>query len=173
MKILITYAGRFGSTRGVAETIAEVLCRQGAVVDVKRIRQIEEITRYNAVVVGSAIHYDQWMNEARTFVREYKNDLMVLPVAYFFTCLVLSRQTEKTKRQARAYAEALLSLVDEVTPVSIGRFAGVLDYGRMPFLFRLVARVIFGIKGVAEGDYRDWEHIRSWAADLRLGPEEK
>jgi menaquinone-dependent protoporphyrinogen oxidase len=55
-----------------------------------------------------------------------------------------------------------------VRPVSEGLFAGVLDISQVPSLgdrlkFRL--SVLFGVW--SEGDHRDWNAIRAWAADLK------
>ena len=54
-----------------------------------------------------------------------------------------------------------------VKPVSEGLFAGVLDIKKVPtasdrFKFRL--SVLFGVW--TEGDHRDWNAIRAWAAGL-------
>ncbi len=52
-------------------------------------------------------------------------------------------------------------------PVSTGLFAGVLDIGKIrSFSDRLKFRVsvLFGVW--KEGDHRDWNAIRDWAASL-------
>jgi hypothetical protein len=55
-----------------------------------------------------------------------------------------------------------------VKPVSTGLFAGVLDIGKISsagdrLKFRM--SVLFGVW--KEGDHRDWNAIRDWAARLR------
>jgi len=165
-KILVTYASQFGSTKEVAEVIAEVLAQENTIVEAKWIREVKDLEGYNAVVVGSAIQYDRWMPEARQFVATHQDTLSKLPVAFFFTCLTLSKKTPKSNRQAMGYAEKLKALLSHSKPLSIGRFAGVLNYSKMPFVFRLVARVFLSILGVREGDHRDWNAIRSWAENV-------
>ena len=108
------------------------------------------------------------MPEAIKFVTTHQNSLSKLPVAYFFTCLTLSKQSEKAEHKAMAYSDKLYSLVPQVKPVSVGRFAGVLDYSKMSCFIRLVAKGIFAIIGVTGGDYRCWDAIRSWAKGIHF-----
>lgn len=154
-KILVTYATQFGTTAEVAETISEVLCQDGAVVETKWVKEVKSLNNYDAVIIGSAIQYDKWMPEAAEFVRANQQLLSQLPVAYFFTCLTLSKRTVKTERQAMAYADKLVALAPHVKPVGVGRFAGVLNYSKMSLFFRLMFVFISLITGVQEGDYRD------------------
>ena len=72
------------------------------------------------------------------------------------------------KKKAMAYSDKLYSLVPQVKPVDVGRFAGVLDYNKLSFFFRLIFKVMLSILGVQEGDYRDWEAIRAWAKETQL-----
>ena len=176
-KILLAYATKYGSTREVAEVIGQVSCQAGATVDIKCIKNVKDLSDYDAVIIGSAIQYDQWMPEARKFVTTHQNNLSKIPVAFFFTCLTLSSQTEKAEHQAMAYSDKLYALHPQIKPFSVGRFAGVLDYRKMSFFSRLIARGILTIFGVKEGDYRNWDAIRLWANDvhtkLNLTPAEK
>lgn len=167
-KILVAYATEFGTTSEVAEVIGEVLCEDGARVDIKWVNNVKDLTHYNAVIIGSAIQYDKWMPDAIQFVTTHQCSLSQMPVAYFFTCLTLSRQTEKTKRQAMTYSNKLYSLDPHVKPVSVGCFAGALDYSKMSFFSRQFSKVLYSILGVKEGDYRDWDAIRSWAKAMNL-----
>lgn len=165
-KILVAYASGFGSTQGIAEAIGQVFCDAGAEVDIKWIENIIGIQNYDAVVIGSAIQYDQWMPEARKFVITHQATLNQVPVAFFFACLALSKQNEKTSQQGLKYAQKLYALSPLVQPLSIGRFAGELDYRRLPILMRLFFKIFLAFVGAKEGDYRDWDAIRRWSKDV-------
>ncbi len=167
-KILIAYATEFGTTGEVAEAIGEVLYQEGNTVETKWVKNVKDVNNYDAVIIGSDIQYDKWMSDATEFVTANQNSLSKLPVAYFFTCLTLSSQSEKAEKQAMAYSDKLVALVPQVKPVSVGRFAGVLDYSKMSFFVRLIFKVISLITGVQEGDYRDWDAIRSWAKSMHF-----
>ncbi len=168
-KILVAYASESGTTAEVAEAIGEVLCQEGNTVETKWVKNVNDLNNYDAVIIGSAIQYDRWMPEATEFVMAHQNVLNKLPVAYFFTCLALSIQNEKAaKKKAMAYSDKLYALVPQVRPVDVGRFAGVLDYNKLSFFFRLIFKGISSILGVQEGDHRDWEAIRAWAKETQL-----
>ena len=139
-------------------------------VEVKPLGKIKDITSSNAVIIGSAIQYDKWMPEATEFVLTNQNVLEKMSVAYFFTCMTLSRRNKKNERQAMGYSDRLYALTPRVKPVNIGRFAGAVDYAKMSLPFRLILGGVLTVMGVKEGDYRDWDAIRNWAVgtDLKL-----
>ncbi|MCP4610447.1 MAG: hypothetical protein GY845_17200, partial [Planctomycetes bacterium] len=141
-KILIAYASESGTTAEVAEAIGEVLCQEGNTVETKWVKNVNDLNNYDAVIIGSAIQYNKWMPEATEFVTANQNILSKLPVAYFFTCLALAIQNEKIKKKkAMEYSDKLYALAPQVKPVDVGRFAGVLDYNKLSFLFRLIFKV--------------------------------
>lgn len=165
-RILVVYESQFGSTAEVAEAIGNVLEAKGAPVDVKKIKDVTTIDEYSKVVIGSAIQYDKWMPEAREFVKTHQNVLEGMDVSCFFVCLVLSKGTEKSIQKSKGYALKINELIPSVKVDTVGQFAGVLDYSKMSFGQRLAAKALFAIIGVKEGDYRDWEAIRAWAAGV-------
>ena len=164
-KILIVYESEFGSTKEVAEFIGRNYCHKGVSVDVQWAQNIKNIQGYSGVILGSAIHYDDWMGSMKKFVKAHEDMLMSMRVGYFFTCMTLSRGSEKSIQEAQSYANKLKSF-SKITPHSIGQFAGVLDYGKMSFIHRMMAKPIFAMLGIKEGDYRDWEQIKGWSDTL-------
>ncbi|MCP3932068.1 MAG: hypothetical protein GY705_23595 [Bacteroidetes bacterium] len=167
-KILIAYASQFGTTGEVAEAIGKVLCQAGNMVETKWVKNVKDLNDYDAVIIGSPIRFDRWMPEATEFVKTNQRTLQQLPVAYFFTCLVLHKLNTKADLQAKKYSDKLQALVPQIKPVSIKGFVGVLDYSKMGFFSRLIMKVILFNKNVKEGDYRDWDAIRAWTKDTQL-----
>ena len=156
--ILIAYASRLGSTAEVAQAIADEI---GAVA--LWIGDIDSLAGYDAVIIGSAIRYDKWLPEATGFVDTHHSTLQTMPVAAFLTCLTLSHKSPKALQQATRYAESIATTLPHTRAADIGQFAGVLDYSKMPRRARLLVRLIFAFLRVPEGDYRDWQAIRTWA----------
>lgn len=164
-KILITYASRTGSTENTAEVIANILAQDGISVDVLPMKDVTDLTLYQAVVAGSAIQNRQWLPEAVAFIHRHRTVLNQKPFAMFTLCMTLAMKNgEKYRPDVQAWLGPVRRLVQ---PVSEGLFAGVLDLGKIPSLgdrlkFRL--SVLFGVW--SEGDHRDWEAIRAWAMQL-------
>jgi menaquinone-dependent protoporphyrinogen oxidase len=158
-RILVAYASRAGSTGEVAEAIGKVLCEGGAAVDVRRAKEVTDVSGYRAVIVGSGVYMGQWMSEAIKFVEAHQDALSRAPVAYFTVCLTMREDTDENRREVAAYLDPLREVVQ---PTSVGLFAGRLDCSNLPFLYRLIAKAM----GSAEGDFRDWEAIRAWAGEL-------
>ena len=158
-KILVAYASRTGSTGEVAETIGEVLRDGGATVDIHWAKDVTNVNAYRAVVAGSAIYMGQWMSEAVKFVKTHQDALSRMPVAYFAVCLTMKDDTEANRRTVAAYLDPVREVVQ---PVGLGLFAGRLDSSKLPFHYRLIIKAM----KQPEGDYRDWEAIRTWAGEL-------
>jgi menaquinone-dependent protoporphyrinogen oxidase len=165
-KILVTYASRFGSTAGVAEAIGKNLAESGLHVDIVPMREVKDLSPYQAVVAGSAINAGEWLPEAMQFMQTHRVELNQKPFAAFLVCMTL---TMRNADQYRDHVASWLAPVRAlVKPVSEGLFAGGLDIAKIPsFSDRLKFRlsVLFGVW--KEGDHRDWRLIRTWAEGLR------
>ena len=163
-RILVTYASRSGSTRGIAEAIGATLAESGLQVDVMPMQEVEDLSPYRAVVVGSAIQAAQWLPEAMQFVRDHQSELARKPFATFLVCMTLAMKRGNYRDQV---ADWLASVRALVRPVSEGLFAGVLNVRQVRSLgdrlkFRL--SVMMGVW--SEGDHRDWNAIHTWAESL-------
>jgi menaquinone-dependent protoporphyrinogen oxidase len=161
-RVLVAYATRAGSAGEVATTIAETLRQAGQAAEVRPARDVTDLCPYQAVIVGSAIYMGQWMPDAVKFVRRHRQTLSQKPVAYYAVCLTLKDDTEENRCTVAAYLDPVRTEVPEVKPVDVGLFAGRLDYGKLSFLYRTIIKKM----GAPEGDYRDEEAIRAWAASL-------
>jgi len=165
-KILVTYATRTGSTKGVAEAISKTLSESGEEVDVISMHEVKDFTTYKAVIAGSAIQAGKWLPEALEFVSKNKTVLNQKPLAVFLVCMTLAMpKGESYRSTVSGWLSPVRSLV---TPVSEGIFAGTLDIKKIPsFSDRLKFRlsVLFGVW--KEGDNRDWKAIELWAKNLK------
>ncbi len=165
-KILVTYATRTGSTRGVSEAIAKTLLETGEDVDVIPMQDVPDVTSYRAVVAGSAIQAGKLLPEAMEFIKAHRSMLCQKPFAVFIVCMTLAMPKGESYR---SHVSGWLSPVrDLVTPVSEGIFTGMLDIKKIPSLVdRLKFRtsVLFGVW--KEGDHRDWNAIDEWSKNLK------
>lgn len=150
-KVLVAYATKYGSTKEVAEAVAETLREHGLDSEVRPARNVHSLDGYGAVVLGAALYMGRWHQDARTFLRRHHTALLRLPVAIF--ALGPLSTAEKEKQGSRAQLDRALKTFYWLTPVSIEVFGGVIDPTRLHFPFN----------HMPEGDARDWAAIRAWA----------
>jgi menaquinone-dependent protoporphyrinogen oxidase len=162
-RILIAYGSRCGSTGGVAEAVGQVLSAAGATVDVRLVKNVNDVSPYQAVIVGSAIRMGKWLPEVVDFIKTHQETLSRVPVAYFAVCLAMKDDTAENRQKALGYLDPVRKQFPQVKPADIGLFAGAVDYGKLSFAYSLILKV----KGAPEGDFRNWEAIRTWAAGVR------
>ena len=187
--ILVTYATMAGSTAEVAQAVAEEIERAGLEVDVLPIDTVGDLAGYAGVVVGGPMIMG-WHREARRFLKAHRRALQHIPLAVFVTAISLTHPEERVvdgvpvfvdeklpkppaqpgrlsfrERYARLprYVRPILAAARPARPVSIGLFAGRLEYGRLkPWAVLFV----MGIIQAPAGDRRNWAAIREWAAGL-------
>ncbi|WP_055569250.1 flavodoxin domain-containing protein [Streptomyces atriruber] len=69
MHVWVGYATAHGSTRDSAQRIGMRLSAAELHVDVRAMREVQAAPAYEAFVLGSAIHSQAWLPEAKDFVR--------------------------------------------------------------------------------------------------------
>jgi menaquinone-dependent protoporphyrinogen IX oxidase len=188
-KVLVAFATMAGSTAEVAQTVGQELARSGVHVDVVPIGEVKDVAGYDAVVVGAPMILG-WHRTALRFLRRHRTALRRIPLAVFVTAISLTQTGETSvdgvpvvlderlpkpprtpgrlsyrERYARLanYCRPILRATRPVRPVSIGVFAGRLEYGRLKWWAVLFVMVVIQ---AAAGDRRNWEAIRAWAAGL-------
>ncbi|MBN1194198.1 MAG: flavodoxin domain-containing protein [Methanomicrobiaceae archaeon] len=160
--ILVAYATRYGSTREVAEAIGTALREEGAAVDVVRADEVADITLYSMVVIGSPVYAGSWLSDALDLVTRHREALARIPVAVFAVGILIADDTPGNRQKLQAAFEPVLQLI---TPVSTALFPGKLDSKALSFPLRMMLKVM----KTPEGDYRNWDAIRSWAKGLGAG----
>src|SRR5690606_4497835 len=72
MRILVAVASKHGSTREIAEAIAQELKSQGLDVDLQPVETVIQVSNYDAVVFGSAIYAGSWLPAAKRFAETFR-----------------------------------------------------------------------------------------------------
>jgi menaquinone-dependent protoporphyrinogen oxidase len=166
MTVLVTYASKHGSTEEIAERIAATLRRSGLDTDLQPADVVRDVEPYGAVVLGSAIYYGSWLNEAREFVHRFETALAARPV-WLFASGPLGVEVKDAEPQPKEFVEFQQS----VSPRDPRVFFGALDRSQLSFMERMVVK---GIRA-PEGDFRDWKAIEEWAESIAraLAPSER
>jgi menaquinone-dependent protoporphyrinogen oxidase len=160
-EILVVYASKCGSTGEIAKVIAEEIARRGPPTDVMPVEKVTELTGYSAVVLGSAVRFGQWLAPAVDFTARFKEKLGTMPVAIFTAHIMALGGSEADRAGRQAYIQPVLKAV---RPVSTAFFAGCVEPEKLSFVEKTIGRIV----GSPEGDKRDWEKIRAWAAELKI-----
>ncbi len=156
MRVLVTYASKHGSTQGIAEAIGGRLRERGVDAEVRPVRDVDDMERYDAVVVGSAVYLGSWMKEALAFLDRHAEALRRIPVWLF------SSGPTGTDPTDAALLDKQRRRLDAVGARGHHLFRGALDPEHLGFLER---RVVKAAK-TPLGDFRDWSEVECWADEI-------
>ena len=187
-KILVAYSTNAGSTGEVAQALGKVLAETGAQVEVHSIREVETLGGYGAIVLAGPMIFG-WHRKMLRFIAKNRKALAGVPIAYCMTGLHVTRAGEPTgpavpltidpeileepgtpdsltfrerHTSIGSYLGPVLKRTSPLRPISIGIFAGKLDYRRLKLPQKLFVMLVIAAKA---GDSRDWEAIGSWARE--------
>ena len=166
-KVLITYSSRTGFTQGVAEMIAKTLSGDILDVDVVPMKEVRNISAYQAVIAGSGIQAGAWLPEAMDFIQKNQQELSEKQFAAFLVCMTLAMKNGDTYR--RHVKEWMQPVRDLVPTFSENIFAGGLDFDKIQTnVDRMKFRMSTLIGIWKEGDHRDWDAIQRWGQELKV-----
>ncbi len=158
-KVLIVYATKQGSTTEVAQKIGDTLSEKGIDVDVKTAQEVTSLNGYSTVIIGSAIRMASWLPDAVDFVKKHQQTLKETKTAIFSVHILNSADTPESAKEREAYTKEINELI---TPQTEAFFTGKVE----PAELRFVDRMLFKMVNSPEGDFRDWDAIRSWAKQI-------
>ena len=152
--LLVAHGSKHGSTEEVAEAIAQRLRKKGLEVELVRAAEVEDLTPYDGVVLGGALYFGRWHQNAARFLAKHRRVLAEQPPAVF--ALGPMRADDHGLAESRAQLDKALAKVPEVKPRSIAVFGGVID----------PAKLRFPLSRMPASDARDWNAIDEWADDV-------
>jgi menaquinone-dependent protoporphyrinogen oxidase len=156
MRVLVTASTKYGATGEIAQAIGQVFGECGWDVVVVPPEQVQELDSFDAVVLGSAVYAGHWLKPARELVDRCSAALAAKPVWLFSSGPI--GDPPKPEEDPVDVAEIL-----QVTKARGHRvFAGKLVKKQLSFPDRAIAAAL----RVPEGDFRDWQEVRTWAAEI-------
>jgi menaquinone-dependent protoporphyrinogen oxidase len=163
MKVLVAYASKYGSTKGIAEFIAEKLRMQGVEVEIQKVDSVRNPRDYGALVIGSSAYMGHWMKEAIEFVMRNRDALSSRPVWLFSSGpLVNNASLNDPKLEPKEIAE----FEGAINPQDHRVFFGALDRKKLGFKDRMIAMMPASRALFPEGDFRNWNDIEAWASNI-------
>jgi menaquinone-dependent protoporphyrinogen oxidase len=158
VRLLVTAASRHGATHEIASAIADGLTRGGVDGTARHTEDVESLDGYDAYVIGSAVYVGRWLDSARDLVEAHADTLAARPVWLFSSGPLGPPDALKPEGDPVDVA----GLMETVQGVDHRVFAGRLDRKLLSFGEKAVVIAV----RAPEGDFRDWEAIDGFAADI-------
>ncbi len=186
--VLVTYITHSGTTRDVAEAIAEEITNTGIEAKALELSQVKNINEYDAVVLGAPMILG-WHRDALKYLKTHRLELSSKPLALFLTGMSLTESpqpempgadlhldpklvTPPQKPGRYSFKENFTTLKHYLSPVlkaapvslkALSFFGGRLDMYRLKWFEVLFVMLVVGAK---PGEKRNWPDIRAWGASL-------
>ena len=158
IKVLVATASRHGATREIGEQLGAQISAglnahgMDAEVHVRDAATVDDLTPYDALVLGSAVYMGRWLKSARKFVDREEEHLGAMPVWLFSSGPVIPDDEPSPKSPWSTVEWAK----DHHT------FGGKLDRTVLSRTERLVASAV----RAADGDNRSPSEIAEWAREI-------
>ena len=169
MRILVAYASRHGATQGIAERITEVLTASGHDAEARPVKDVADLARYDAYVIGSAVYMFHWLKDMTRFLRRNGPLLADRPLWLFSSGPLGTEMTDAKGRDVLevSAAKEAVELEAAIHPRGHVMFSGAYFRGKPVGLAeRFVEKMPAARDAMQEGDFRDWQAIEAWAADI-------
>jgi menaquinone-dependent protoporphyrinogen oxidase len=157
-RVLVAYASKHGATAEIADAIAERLREAGHEPDCLPAEQVEELGRYDAVVLGSGVYMKRWLKPARQLL--HRGEIGQRPL-WLFSSGPCGTDPDPAWAEPRSVRTA-------------ARRLGARDHtvfgGRLPLEpTNFMERGMLNATPQEQRDLRDWDEIRAWADSIADG----
>ncbi|MFI6368178.1 flavodoxin domain-containing protein [Nocardia sp. NPDC050630] len=160
-RIAVIYATAEGSTRDIAEFIADDFRARGADVELSDIEHTPDLSHFRAIILGSTVHNRDLLPAATTFVRTHREALRNTDVWMFSVGLGPALRGPIGRWIGGTVPKKIAGLVASVAPRDYRAFAGHYERAGVS----LQARTLYRLMGGGRyGDLRDWGAIRTWSS---------
>jgi len=168
MTILVGYASVHSATEGIAREMGDRLRKGGIDASVRPLNEVRDVSSYKGFVIGSAIHDQEWLPSAQSFLERFVVELSRYPVWLFSVCAVgdtasfFGPKLSALIRRARRDDAIVARTTKSITPLAHRHFAGALRKGDWSRAGELFLKLCGGVVG----DHRDWQDVDAWADEI-------
>lgn len=163
MTVLVAFASELGSTREIAQHVASRMAVALGEVECRSVEEVDSVSGYEAVVVGSAIHNQGWLPPAVLFFTRFAAELAKQPVWAFNVGMADALPKPFRKRGAALQQKRLRGVLPQEVPLRGHKvFPGVYQADQMP----APLRVLFRFTGGRFGDLRNWAAVDAWTDQI-------
>jgi menaquinone-dependent protoporphyrinogen IX oxidase len=161
-RILVVVASKHGATAEIAHAVARSLtdCPAGRAAGLSAIavpaQQRPDPSSFDAVLIGSAVYAGRWLDAAREYAALHAYALRARPVWLFSSGPIGAPPFPPDE----PYDAATLTSLTGARAHRV--FPGRLDKDRLSFGERAMVTAM----RAPVGDFRDWDEIAAWAAEV-------
>jgi menaquinone-dependent protoporphyrinogen oxidase len=156
--VLVAYATKHASTAEIAERIAAAMRETGRAAEARPASEVDDLSGYGAVVLGSAVYAKLWQRDARTFARRHAGELKDMPV-WLFSSGPFGAPEDHPTAPAPPVADKLVK--------QLGAHGHVMFGGRVPpDPGNFIERAMLKNTPPEQRDARDWPAIEAWAREV-------
>ena len=163
-EVLVAYATRHESTRGIAAAIAEVLEGAGIATRLEAANAVGDLRAFRAAIIGTSVFGGDWMPGALAFLTAHARALEALPVWLF----AAGPMEPLPADHVVDVPPELVAVIERISPRDVALFAGSLQPHHIGAGLRILAR----LSRRSFTEHRDWAAVERWAAHIaeELGP---
>jgi len=164
-KVLVAYDSKHGSTAMIAEKVGDVLCENGFQVDIRAALNIDDISPYDAIVLGSPMYYATFLPGALSFLERHRTVLAAKDVAVFAVSTSVDKDTGAVEENlARLVKASVLNKFPEIQIIEpIGLMPGKYFFQEI-FPVEIINLKLTGFEEA--GNLLNFEIVRSWAEGI-------
>lgn len=160
-KVLVTYGSKYGATEEIAAKVADILIDCGFLTDFLSARDVEDVSLYKAVILGSAVYIGQWHKDAVRFIKKNQTELQFIPF-WIFSSGPTGEGSPQELVQGWQLPKNIQAIVDTIQPRGITVFHGDLKSDKISG----IERWMIGKVNAPIGDFRNWQDITAWARSI-------
>lgn len=154
-RVIVAYASRMGSTREIAEVVADELRQTDHTVTIAPCSVAPDTAGFDAAIIGSALYGRRWLPDAEHYVRRQARDLMNRPTYLFQSGACRVAAPGVTPMASPRAVRRIIHRAGLADPVT---FSGRID----PTQPRPLRLTPWKTTSVVSGDVREWNVIRAW-----------
>jgi menaquinone-dependent protoporphyrinogen oxidase len=164
-KVLVAYDSKHGSTSMIAEKTGDVLCESGFQVDIRPALIIEDISTYDAIVLGSPVYYANFLPGVLQFLERHRTNLAVKDVAVFAISTSVDKETGMVNENlSRLVFSSVLNKFPEIQILEpMGLFPGRMFFKEV-FPVEIISLKQAGFEEA--GNLVNFDFVRSWTEEI-------
>ena len=165
-RILVTYGTKHGSTAEIATRIGQRITAAGFDTDTLQANLGIDISKYDALVVGSPIYAGQWLPEPTLLFAVHRERVSDKPTALFSVGMIDVKHPGKLREEHDAWIEKAFTEEEiQLNIVSTATFRGAYSRRNLPTWLRMIDYIL---RIAPQGDHRQWDEIERWGDEVAI-----